>query len=307
MAFVREMHKGVTPYYVLLESFRDKGKVGQRVLKYFGSRKKMLDYCKAHGIKSPKEGGLLPLQVCRNLEEKLGELNALRPLPEAALKSLGKKFEVEMTYNSNAIEGNRLSLRETFLVLEKGITIGGKSVREHLEATNHREAIRLLEKIVKKAAVQEKDVLELHAVILDKIDPQNAGFYRHEQVYITGTKHVPPGWKAVPEKMRLVLKELNSREKGCKAVESAVRLHHQLAWIHPFVDGNGRLARLLTNLRLMRAGFPPLVLLKRTRKTYYSDLEKADEGDLKPLALLVARDAEHALELWLQAARNSRA
>lgn len=303
MSFVREKNKGVTTYYELVESVREDGRVRQKVLKYFGSKKDMLDYCKIHGITLPQErGGLVPEPVCKRIEKKLAELEKRRPLPSAVVERLERKFEVEMTYNSNAIEGNRLSLRETFMVLEKGITIGGKSVREHLEATNHKEAIALLEKLAdRKRAVSEKDVLDLHATILDKIDSQNAGFYRHEQVYITGTKHLPPKWKEVPEKMREVVRELNSGDGDCKAIESATRLHHLIAWIHPFIDGNGRLARLLTNLRLMRAGFPPIVLQKRIRKTYYSALESADDGNLKPLALLISRDVEKALDLWLDA------
>jgi Fic family protein len=305
MAFVREFVNGITRYYALVESKRDEHKVKQKVVRYLGDRAKMRDYCRKHDIKTPREPkALLPAKVCRALDQKLARLNAMRPLPPGAVKSLREKFEVEMTYNSNAIEGNRLSLRETYLVLEKGITIGGKSVREHLEATNHREAIRLLEKIAGKARILEVDLLNLHAVILDKINPDCAGFYRREQVYITGTRHVPPSWKEVPEKMKTVLRELNSRSNGSEAVESAAELHHLLTWIHPFVDGNGRLARLLTNLRLLRAGFPPVVLQKRIKLTYYSALEKADAGDLKPLALIIARDAERALDSWLEAART---
>jgi Fic family protein len=303
MAFVREIVNGITRYYALVESKRSGNKVQQKVIKYFGGKQEMLDYCKKHGIKPPKESKtLIPTPACKALEQKLAKLNSLRPLPPTTVESLRKKFEVEMTYNSNAIEGNRLSLRETFLVLEKGITIGGKSMKEHMEATNHKEAILLLEKIVKKDKISEMDVLDLHAVILDKISPQDAGFFRHEQVYITGTKHVPPSWKEVPEKMKAVLLELNSNSKGCAAIESAAKLHHLLVWIHPFIDGNGRLARLLTNLRLMRAGFPPVVLQRRIKLTYYSALEKADAGDLKPLALIIARDEQRALDLWLEAA-----
>lgn len=303
MSFIRRKVKGIKPYYELVESVRINGKVKQRVLKYLGDRKKMSDYARSHKVKPPKEESV-DRPTCTRLEQKLARLNSLRPLPPASVESLRKKFEVEMTYNSNAIEGNRLSLRETFLVLEKGITIGGKSVQEHLEATNHREAIAFLEKLARaKQAVSEKDILDLHATILDKIDMQNAGSYRREQVYITGTSHLPPNWKEVPERMKAALKELNSTSKGCEAIKSAARLHHLIAWIHPFIDGNGRLARLLTNLRLMRAGFPPIVLRKQVRKSYYSALEQADRGDLSPLVLLLAKDTEAALDLWLDAAK----
>jgi Fic family protein len=304
MAFFRERRKGISVYYELVKTVRENGRVKQIVVKYFGTKKEMLDYCKRHKIKPPRfEEALLDRSTSIRLEKKLAKLNSFRPLPQNTLKSLKKKFEVEMTYNSNAIEGNRLSLKETFLVLEKGMTIGGKSVKEHLEATNHREAINMLEEIAtKKRQITEKDILDLHATILDKIDPQNAGFYRHEQVYIAHAEHVPPKWTKVPELMKEVISELNSREKGAKAIESATKIHFKIAWIHPFIDGNGRLARLLTNLRLMRVGFPPLVLQKRIRHTYYNALEKADEGNLKPLAQILARDVERALDLYIDAA-----
>ena len=119
MAFIREYVKGITRYYALVESRREGSKIRQKVLKYFGKRGDMLGYCKKHGIKPPKEYDyLLPAKVCGKLGQKLSKLNKLRPLPSAAVESLRSKFEVEMTYNSNAIEGNRLSLRETYLVLE---------------------------------------------------------------------------------------------------------------------------------------------------------------------------------------------
>jgi Fic family protein len=305
MVFIREKTKGITTYYELVESVRINGKVRQKVLKYFGDKKEMLEYSKKHSIPLPKsEGDIIDSNSCKKIEKELAALNSLRPLSKTVINNLNKKFEVEMTYNSNAIEGNRLSLRETYFILEKGITIGGKPMKDYLEATNHRDAILLLEKIAKKNnEVLEIDVLNLHAIILDKIDPFNAGFYRHEQIYITGTKHIPPNWREVPDKMKFVIKELNSTDKGCAAIESAARLHHLITWIHPFVDGNGRLARLLTNLRLMRAGFPPIVLQKKIRLTYYSALEKADEKDLRPLAMLILRDVDRALDLWLHAAK----
>jgi Fic family protein len=303
MVFIRERKKGVTTYYEAVETIRQNGKVNQKTLQYLGTRRKMLDYCKRHGIKPPIETGLLDGHTATILEKKLIRLNKMRPLSPITLESLGKKFEVEMTYNSNAIEGNRLSLKETFLVLEKGMTIGGKSVKEHLEAVNHKEAILFLEKLAnKKTEIKESDILQLHAIIMSKIDPQNAGFYRQVQVFITLSEHRPPSFKELPKLMERVLKELNSKEEGGKAIESATRLHHLFVWIHPFADGNGRAARLLTNLRLMRATFPPIVLQKKIRMTYYRALEVGDKGDLKPLTGLIARDVERALDLYLEAA-----
>lgn len=168
MPFVREKTKGISSYYELVESIRSGGKVRQRVINYFGSRKEMEDYCKTKGIPVPqRNAGLLGAPLCARLKGKLDELNSLRPLPKNAVDSLRRKFDVEMTYNSNAIEGNRLSLRETYFLLEKGMTIGGKPMKDYLEATNHRDAIRLLEKITdSRRKITEMDILNLHAAIL---------------------------------------------------------------------------------------------------------------------------------------------
>lgn len=299
--FVRKKRKGSTVYYELVRTVRRQGKVRQEVLKYFSSLGEATEYCEKHGLKQPKHE-LIERPLASRITKKLGRLNSLRPLPQSTLESLREKLEVEMTYHSNAIEGNRLTLRETWLVLKRGMTIGGKSVEEHLEATNHQEAILLLRGLARRAQnVSEADVLKLHAVILDKIR-LDAGQYRRGRVFIAGAKHVPSPPKLVPELVKEVLQELNSGSEGIDAVISASRLHHRLAWIHPFTDGNGRLARLLTNLRLMRAGFPPIVLRKPERRAYYSALEKADAGDLAPLTTFIAKHVEEALDLYLEAA-----
>ncbi len=304
MAFIRKKRKGNTYYYELVENVRVEGKVVQKVLKYFPTMKQAKEYAKKHGIEPPEDTGeWIDEPLRRRLKEKLAKLSSLRPLPQKTLGRLRDKFEVDMTYHSNAIEGNRLTLRETWLILRKGMTVRGKSMKEHLEATNHAEAIELLEKMVdSKKLILEKDVLALHATILDKIDPQNAGFYRHEQVYIEGSSVQLAKWKEIPHLMKEVYKELNNKDKGIKAVYSAVKVHHKTAKIHPFVDGNGRLARLLMNLRLMRSGFPPTILRKEQRRAYYSALEKADEGDFRALAMLIGKDVEKALDLYLEAA-----
>lgn len=304
MAFIRRKSKGRTYYYELVESKRVKGKVRQKVLKYFPSRKEADEYAKKHNLKLPEEEWI-EAQLRERLKNKLKELEALRPLPPAVVKKLMDKFEVDMTYHSNAIEGNRLTLRETWFVLRRGMTIHGKSVKEHLEATNHMEAIQLLEEIIKsKKAISEADVLKMHAIIMDKIDPQNAGFYRHETVFIGGSKLIPPPWKDVPRLMKSVYKELNDKAKGIEAVYSAVRIHHETTKIHPFVDGNGRLARLLMNLRLLRAGFSPTILRKRERRTYYSALEKADKEDYRTLAMLIGKDIGRSLDLYLKTVKS---
>lgn len=297
--FVRKKRKGNTIFYELVRTVRLRGEVRQEVLKYFSSLGEAIEYCEKHGLNPPKPE-LIERPLASRIMAKLEQLNSARPLPRSTLESLREKLEVEMTYHSNAIEGNRLTLRETWLVLKKGMTIGGKSVEEHLETTNHREAMLLMEKLAHRGRdVGEDEVLKLHAVILDKIR-SDAGQYRRGKVFIAGAKHVPPPPKLVPELMDEVLQELNSKSEGVDAVISAARIHHKLSWIHPFMDGNGRLARLLTNLRLMRAGFPPIVLKKLERRAYYSALEKADAGDFSPLTTFIARHVEQALDLYLK-------
>jgi Fic family protein len=304
MSFIRKKRKGNTYYYELVENTRIEGNVVQKVLEYFPTLGAAVEYAKKHGIGMPSYADAwIDDSIKQDLEEKLSKLNAIRPLPKSILERLRDKFEVDMTYNSNAIEGNRLTLRVTWLVLRKGITVRGKSMKEHLEATNHAEAIELLEKLANsKNEIKEADILNLHAIILDKIDPQNAGFYRREQVYIEGSTVQLAKWKEIPHLMREVYKELNNHDTGIKAIYSAVKIHHQTVKIHPFVDGNGRLARLLMNLRLMRSSYPPTILRKEERRAYYSALEKADGNDFRALAMLIGKDILKALNLYIEAA-----
>jgi Fic family protein len=300
MVYIKKQVEEGRVYYLLVESKREGGKVVQTVLKRFGGAIEVLEYCKRHKLKPPKIE-LVEKKLAERIEKKLARLNSLRPLPKQTLESLRKKFEVEMTYNSNAIEGNRLTLKETYLVLERGMTIGGRSMREHLEATNHKEAILAMEEMVKqKRKVTEMDVLNLHAVILDKIKPEWAGFYRNGPVAITLAKHKPPSHKEVPKLMQEVVGLLNKKIEGVKAIEVAADIHHKLVFIHPFWDGNGRLARLLMNIKLMQAGFPPTILRKQERVSYYNALEKADDSELGPLTTMIAKDVEKALSLYLE-------
>ena len=306
MAFIRRRSRGNTYYYELVDNKRVGGKVRQKVLEYFPSGKEAREYAERAGIPfDASNAGWLEPRLGAALERKLAELDRLRPLSPEAVKQLGDNFEVDMTYHSNAIEGNRLSLRETWLVLRKGVTIRGKTVAEHLEATNHAEAIGLLGRMAdRRARITETDVLDLHAVILDKIDPRNAGLYRQRRVFIQGANIILPDWRKVPGLMMKVYSELNDRGKGTGAVTSAVKVHHETVRIHPFIDGNGRLSRLLMNLRLMRAGFPPTILRREERRSYYSALEKADKGDFRQLAMLIAKDVDKSLDLYLGAARD---
>lgn len=299
MAYIKKQIEDGRIYYLLVESKRENGKVVQHVLKRFSNANEMLAYCKHHKIRPPTVE-LIEKRLAELIEKKLTKLNSFRPLQKETLESLKKKFEVEMTYHSNAIEGNRLTLKETYLVLERGLTIGGRSMKEHLEATNHKEAILIMEKIVKQKKISENDILNLHAVILDKIKPEWAGFYRNGPVAITLAKHRSPSYKEIHKWMDEIITLLNKEATGRKAIEVAAQVHHKLVYVHPFWDGNGRLARLLMNIKIMQAGFPPTILRKKERASYYNALEKADIGDLGSLTTMIAKDVERSLDVYLK-------
>jgi len=237
------------------------------------------------------------------LEEKLAKLNKLRPLPKSAIQKLQEKFQIEMTYNSNAIEGNSLTLRETFLVINEGITIKGKPLKDHLEAKDHHAALEYLYDLIdkdKKRTVSEMLIKNLHQIILQETDKEWAGRYRNANVIISGAKHTPPDALQVPQKMHDLIRWLISQKDKMNIIELAALLHHKLVHIHPFFDGNGRTARLTMNLFLMQSGYPLVVILKNDRKKYYDVLDKADSGMYEPLVKFVAQSVERTLDIYLK-------
>jgi Fic family protein len=231
-------------------------------------------------------------------------LDAARPPSPEALGKLRETLSIEWTYHSNAIEGNTLTLRETALVLKDGLTVGGKTLREHLEAINHQHAIRFVEDLaVKGTLVTKHTIRSLHALILRTIDDDEAGRYRRAQVMITGSDYVPPEAIAVPGLMADLITWLNGDEAGgVHPVECAALAHFQLVHVHPFIDGNGRTARLLMNLVLMRAGYPPAIVWADERPTYYDTLDAAHNGEMEPFVGLMAQAADRSLDTWLAAA-----
>lgn len=240
--------------------------------------------------------------ILARIKVKKLRLDSHRPLAKAVLERLQTQLSLEWTYNSNAIEGNSLTLRETQLVLEEGLTIKGKSLKEHFEAKNHEKAIDFLVENVDRASVLDENIiLKIHTLILDGIEEDFAGRYRNGQVRITGANFTPPNPLKVPDLMSDFVKWISGESKIKDPVVLATELHHRFVWIHPFFDGNGRTGRVLMNLWLMRFGFPPAVILKNDRKKYYSALNQANEGDYEALELLVAQAVERSLNLYLEA------
>ena len=240
------------------------------------------------------------------LLDKVKVLNAARPLPNIVLQNIKEAFLIEWTYNSNSIEGNTLTLRETQMVLQEGITIKGKSLREHFEAKNHETAIHKLYTLVKENYVlNAKDVLDLHGLVLRSIEDEYAGRLRNAGVRISGANFVPPNARKVSDYLDSLIEYINTNPQGLNPIELATVFHHKFVWIHPFFDGNGRTIRLAMNLLLMRHGFPPAIILTNDRAKYYSALNQANNGNYSKLMLLMSQAAERTLNIYLSAIPGS--
>jgi Fic family protein len=209
------------------------------------------------------------------IDEMKRRIDQQRPFSKRLADSLHEKLIIEWTYNSNAIEGNSLTLSETKVVLE-GITIGGKSVVEHLEAINHREAILFLEELIgNNESLSEWNIKSIHGLILKEIDNQNAGKYRTENVVIGGAVHIPPKHYEIDLLMQNLIMEYKEEWQSFHPVLRATLLHGEFVKIHPFVDGNGRTSRLLLNFELMKNGYTPIIIKKENRSRYYEVLDYA--------------------------------
>jgi Fic family protein len=243
----------------------------------------------------------------KKLTEKKKILDKHRPFDAALVKNLEEWFRIELTCTSNAIEGNTLSRAETALVVEKGLTIGGKSITEHLEATNTAAALDFVKEQIKRKTneIKEENVLKIHEIILGGINKEDAGFYRRVPVRISGSAVVLPS----PKKVQDLMDEFFSwLKKGTKlhAVELAAEAHYRFVTIHPFIDGNGRTARLLMNMILMMKGFPPAIIRKNDCLAYIKSLEKPQlikgEGDSKnDFFKLIAAAVDRSLNIYLKA------
>ena len=235
----------------------------------------------------------------QTIESAKAALDTARPLPPHTLASLRDKITLEWIYHSNAIEGNTLTLRETKVVLE-GITVGGKSLREHFEATNHRDAIMYVEEIVAtQEAINEWQIKNIHSLVLKAIDNEAAGHYRRENVVIAGASTTPPDFLHLDEEMQQLL-SWHKQASQITPIERAAELHTRFVKIHPFVDGNGRTGRLLLNLELMKAGYPPAVIQKEDRLAYYDALDEACiSGNYDAITSLVAEAVQRSLEVYI--------
>lgn len=241
--------------------------------------------------------------LIKKLAEKKQKLDGYRPLSSALVNNLEEWFRVELTYTSNAIEGNTLTRKETALVVEDGITVRGKTLKEHLEAINHAEALDFIKELVKKKRqeITGRDVLDIHALILKKIDDDNAGRYRSVAVRIRGTDIILPNPLKVPELMEDFFAWLQGKNNE-PAVKIAADAHIKLVSIHPFSDGNGRTARLLMNLLLIQKGYPSALVRKEDRDVYLNSIGKAQlSEDFSDYYKVIYRAIDRSLDLYLDA------
>lgn len=235
------------------------------------------------------------------IDDLKARLDAARPLTSAQLQ---QALDIEYTYESNRIEGNTLTLRETDLVVNKGLAVAGKSMREHLEAINHYEAILYIRELAAQGAtLDEREVRNIHALVLRAIDRDNAGRYRSLPVMISGSRHVPPQPWAVPKLMEDYGLWLTGEALSLHPVVRAAEAHERLVTIHPFIDGNGRTARLVMNLILLAHGYPIANIPGDTdsRRAYYRALEYSNlPADRSPFVELVAGHLLHDLRTLLE-------
>jgi Fic family protein len=239
--------------------------------------------------------------ILADIDQLKIELDILRQsLDNATIK---EALEVEFLYESNRIEGNTLTLRETQLVINEGMTISGKSMREHLEAINHKEAILFIDDLVyQKADLSEYILKQIHGIVLYGIDRENAGVYRKLPVAIAGSKHLPPQPYLLQDLMEDYFRFYNQEKDNLHPVVLAAEMHERLVTIHPFIDGNGRTSRLIMNLILLQYGFPLAIIGGDydSRMAYYDALEKVQtESNKEDFILLIAEKVLFALERYI--------
>jgi Fic family protein len=226
--------------------------------------------------------------LLKKIDALKAKIDSYRPLDTHLLKQVRAYFRIGMTYSSNALEGNSLTETETKIVIEDGMTIGGKPVRDHLEALGHSEAYDLTFRLAKHEDITEANVKALHRLFYYRIDAKQAGKYRKRKVIITGTDFIPPAPDRIPDLMKSFIAGIPKSKAKHHPIEFAAIVHKDLVTIHPFIDGNGRAARLLMNLALLQAGYPLAIIPPILRRDYLNTLNRIHKGDGRPFIKFIA-------------------
>jgi Fic family protein len=227
-----------------------------------------------------------PKDILDKIDSIKSVLNNHRPFPDHVVKQLKDYYRIGLTYTSNAIEGNTLTESETKVVIEDGLTVGGKSLREHNEAIGHAKAYDHIYSLLDRH-ISEEDVLFLHNLFFQQINPENAGKYRQRNVIITGTDYLPPDYSDVPVMMKRHIENINSTAKDKHPLEQASDLHAEFESIHPFIDGNGRIGRLSLSILTMKQGYCPVIIPPVRRADYITALQKTNKGDLYAIRVFI--------------------
>ena len=232
------------------------------------------------------------------IDKKKKELDNRRPLTEGEMERLNEEFTVEYTYDSNAIEGNTLTLRETDLVL-RGLTIDGKPLKDHMEAVGHKEAFEFVSELVKQnEPLSERIIKQIHFLVLVG-NKDDRGVYRRVPVRIMGAKHEPVQPYMIEPKMEELLKKFMEGKEHI--ITKLARFHIEFEGIHPSIDGNGRTGRLLVNLELMKAGYPPIDIKFTDRMEYYKAFDEYHEkNNLSAMEKLFAGYVNSRLDMYLK-------
>ena len=215
--------------------------------------------------------------ILKKIDTIKTSIDGCRPFSDHIVKQLRDYYRIGLTYTSNAIEGNTLTESETKVVIEDGLTIGGKTLREHQEAVGHAKAYDHIYSLLDKD-ITEQDILKLHELFFQQIDPDNAGTYRQQNVVITGTDFLPPDHKEVPAAMKKHIERINRKPADKHPLEWASDLHANFESIHPFTDGNGRIGRLLLSILALKNSYCPVIIPPVRRAENKSSLQKQKKG-----------------------------
>ncbi len=237
--------------------------------------------------------------ILAEIDKLQQEINSYRPLPAHTFKQLKEYYRVGLTYSSNALEGNSLTETETKIVIEDGITIGGKPIRDYYEALGHSEAYDHIYNLSKEKEFTENDIKKLHKLFYHRIDETRAGRYRKEKVFISGSQYSLPAPEKVPDLMKGFITSMKNTSQKLHPVEYSAVAHKDFVLIHPFVDGNGRVARLLMNLILLQKGYCIAIIPPILRRDYIQALEKAHTDD-KSFIEFIAKVARETQQDYLR-------
>lgn len=218
--------------------------------------------------------------LLREIDELKQKIDQHRPFSSHLLEQVKEYYRIGLTYSSNALEGNTLTISETKVVLEDGITIGGKSLKDHFEAVGHSDAYNFMYQCALKKTFTEDDIKKLHHLFYFRINEKYAGTYRDVSVAITGSEYELPEPNDVPNQMHAWIEKTKSQRNKLHPIIFAAQAHKDFVFIHPFIDGNGRVARLLMNLILLQTGYNICIIPPILRSEYINDLEKAHVNDI---------------------------